>query len=47
LVSKPLTPREERSIVMVRREDRSLSPAAAAVWNMVQTMPIPAEAVAY
>jgi DNA-binding transcriptional LysR family regulator len=45
LVSRPLTPREERSIVMVRREDRSLSPAAAAVWQMVQTLPIPAEAV--
>ena len=45
LVSKPLTPREERSIVMVRREDRSLSPAAAAVWEMVQAMPIPAEVV--
>ncbi|WP_404992622.1 LysR family transcriptional regulator [Cupriavidus pauculus] len=46
LVSRPLTPREERSIVMVRREDRSLSPAAAAVWHMVQTMPIPSEDVA-
>lgn len=42
LVWRPLVPQEERRIVMVRREDRSLSPAAAAVWEMVRTMPIPA-----
>ncbi|MCG5263266.1 LysR family transcriptional regulator [Cupriavidus gilardii] len=42
LVWRQLVPQEERRIVMVRREDRSLSPAAAAVWEMVRTMPIPA-----
>lgn len=35
LVWRPLVPREERRIVMVRRSDRSLSPAAQAVWDMV------------
>ena len=43
LVWRPLVPREERSIVMVCREDRSLSPAAAAVWDMVRTLPLPQE----
>ncbi|GAB7550254.1 LysR family transcriptional regulator [Cupriavidus sp. CuC1] len=43
LVWRPLTPREERRIVMVCREDRSLSPSAAAVWQMVQSLPLPAE----
>jgi DNA-binding transcriptional LysR family regulator len=41
LVARPLVPHEERRIVMVCREDRSLSPSAAAVWQMVQALPIP------
>ncbi|CAG9174477.1 LysR family transcriptional regulator [Cupriavidus respiraculi] len=41
LVSCALTPAEERRIVMVRREDRSLSPSAAAVWELVQELQIP------
>lgn len=44
LVWRPLVPREERSIVMVRREDRSLSPAAAAVWDLVRRLTVRAEA---
>lgn len=42
LVWRPLVPREERRIVMVRREDRSLSPAAEAVWALVRNLTIKA-----
>ncbi|CAG9164950.1 HTH-type transcriptional regulator CynR [Cupriavidus laharis] len=38
LVWRPLVPCEERRIVMVRREDRSLSPAAEAVWELVRAL---------
>ncbi|WER46615.1 LysR family transcriptional regulator [Cupriavidus sp. WKF15] len=44
LVWRPLVPREERRIVMVRRADRSLSPAAAAVWSLVRNLTIKAAA---
>ncbi len=42
LVWRPLVPREERRIVMVRRDDRSLSPAAEAVWALVRNLTIKA-----
>lgn len=38
LAWRPLVPRQERRIVMVRRQDRSLSPAAAAVWDLLRTL---------
>jgi DNA-binding transcriptional LysR family regulator len=46
LVWRPLVPREERRIVLVRRDDRSLSPAAAAVWRLVQDQVIPHDGLA-
>ena len=42
LVSVPLTPRENRAIVLARRHDRSLSPAAEAAWQMIRRMALPA-----
>jgi len=38
LVWRPLVPCEQRRIVMARREDRSLSPAATAVWDLVRAV---------
>ncbi|MHA6832759.1 LysR family transcriptional regulator [Ralstonia pseudosolanacearum] len=42
LVSVPLAPRETRGIVLARRHDRSLSPAAEAAWQMIRRMALPA-----
>ncbi|GAA5239903.1 hypothetical protein BMMON2_27250 [Burkholderia mallei] len=39
LVARPLAPRAERTVELVRRRDRSLSPAADAVWGLVKEMP--------
>ncbi len=39
LVARPLTPRAERTVELVRRRDRSLSPAADAIWGLVREMP--------
>lgn len=39
LVARPLTPRAERTVELVRRRDRSLSPAAQAVWELARLMP--------
>ncbi len=38
LVSRPLTPQVRRGIVLVRRRNRSLSPAAEAVWQLIVEM---------
>ncbi|WP_414449571.1 LysR substrate-binding domain-containing protein [Burkholderia sp. 22PA0099] len=43
LVARPLTPRAERTVELVRRRDRSLSPAAEAIWGLVGEMPARAE----
>ncbi|WP_118179888.1 LysR family transcriptional regulator [Paraburkholderia phosphatilytica] len=43
LVARPLVPRAERSVELVRRRDRSLSPAAQAVWELVRELPARAE----
>ncbi|ABX15449.1 LysR family transcriptional regulator [Burkholderia multivorans] len=43
LVARPLTPRTERTVELVRRRDRSLSPAAQAIWELVRQMPSRAE----
>ncbi|MCW0008415.1 LysR substrate-binding domain-containing protein, partial [Burkholderia pseudomallei] len=43
LVARPLTPRAERTVELVRRRDRSLSPAAQAIWELVHQMPARAE----
>lgn len=43
LVALPLTPRAERTIELVRRRDRSLSPAAEAVWGLIRLLPRRAE----
>ena len=43
LVARPLVPRAERTVELVRRRDRSLSPAAQAVWGLIQTLPARAE----
>lgn len=43
LVARPLTPRAERTVELVRRRDRSLSPAAQAVWELARLMPARAE----
>jgi len=43
LVARPLTPRAERTVELVRRRDRSLSPAAQAIWDLVRKMPSRAE----
>ncbi|WP_153075101.1 LysR family transcriptional regulator [Paraburkholderia bonniea] len=41
LVARPLVPRAERTVELVRRQDRSLSPAAQAVWSLVSQLPPP------
>lgn len=43
LVARPLKPRAERTVELVRRRDRSLSPAAQAVWELARLMPARAE----
>ncbi len=43
LVALPLTPRAERTVELVRRRDRSLSPAAESVWQLVLGLPNRAE----
>lgn len=41
LVAKPLGPPElRRAIIAMRREDRSLSPAAQALWDLIQALAI-------
>jgi DNA-binding transcriptional LysR family regulator len=39
LVMRPLVPRAERTVALVRRRERSLSPAAQAVWQLIQQLP--------
>jgi DNA-binding transcriptional LysR family regulator len=39
LVVRALVPRAERTVALVRRRDRSLSPAAEAVWNLIRQLP--------
>jgi DNA-binding transcriptional LysR family regulator len=39
LVARPLTPRAERTVELVRRRDRSLSPAAESVWSLITQVP--------
>jgi DNA-binding transcriptional LysR family regulator len=39
LVSRALVPTAERTVALVRRRDRSLSPAADAVWQIVRDVP--------
>lgn len=36
LVARPLTPHVERTIMLVRRKNRTLSPAAQTVWELIQ-----------
>ncbi|HZZ10343.1 MAG TPA: LysR substrate-binding domain-containing protein [Paraburkholderia sp.] len=43
LVARPLVPRAERTVELVRRRDRSLSPAAEAVWGLICELPARAE----
>jgi DNA-binding transcriptional LysR family regulator len=43
LVARPLVPRAERTVELVRRRDRSLSPAAEAVWGLIRQLPGRAE----
>jgi len=43
LVVRPLIPRAERTVVLVRRRERSLSPAAEAVWQLIRQLPKEAE----
>jgi DNA-binding transcriptional LysR family regulator len=43
LVTRALVPRAERTVALVRRRDRSLSPAADAVWNLIHQVPGRAE----
>jgi DNA-binding transcriptional LysR family regulator len=43
LVARPLVPRAERRVELVRRRDRSLSPAAEAVWGLIRQLPGRAE----
>ncbi|MFM0469532.1 LysR family transcriptional regulator [Paraburkholderia strydomiana] len=43
LAARPLVPRAERTVELVRRRDRSLSPAAEAVWNLIRELPARAE----
>ncbi|WP_153100629.1 LysR family transcriptional regulator [Paraburkholderia hayleyella] len=45
LVARPLVPRAERTVELVRRRDRSLSPAAQAVWDLIRQLPIEGEAL--
>jgi DNA-binding transcriptional LysR family regulator len=43
LVARALVPRAERTVELVRRRDRSLSPAAEAVWSLIRQLPARAE----
>jgi DNA-binding transcriptional LysR family regulator len=43
LVTRALVPRAERSVALVRRRERSLSPAAEAVWQLMHDVPPRAE----
>jgi DNA-binding transcriptional LysR family regulator len=43
LIARPLVPRAERTVELVRRRDRSLSPAAEAVWGLIRQLPARAE----
>jgi DNA-binding transcriptional LysR family regulator len=43
LVALPLEPRAERTVELVRRRDRSLSPAAESVWSLIAGLPKRAE----
>jgi DNA-binding transcriptional LysR family regulator len=43
LVMRPLTPRAERTVELIRRRDRSLSPAAESVWTLIAALPKRAE----
>lgn len=43
LVARPLVPRAQRTVELVRRRDRSLSPAAEAVWGLIRQLPGRAE----
>jgi DNA-binding transcriptional LysR family regulator len=43
LVARPLVPCAERTVELVRRRDRSLSPAAEAVWGLIRQLPPRAE----
>ena len=43
MVARPLVPRAERTVELVRRRDRSLSPAAEAVWGLIRQLPARAE----
>ncbi|PLZ04408.1 LysR family transcriptional regulator [Burkholderia sp. WAC0059] len=43
LVARQLVPRAERTVELVRRRDRSLSPAAEAVWSLIRQLPARAE----
>ncbi|MEW9584668.1 LysR substrate-binding domain-containing protein [Paraburkholderia sp. DGU8] len=43
MVARPLVPRAERTVELVRRRDRSLSPAAEAVWGLIRRLPARAE----
>jgi DNA-binding transcriptional LysR family regulator len=43
LVALPLEPRAERTVELVRRRDRSLSPAAESVWSLIASLPRRAE----
>ncbi|CAG9240374.1 Uncharacterized HTH-type transcriptional regulator YfeR [Paraburkholderia tropica] len=38
LVARPLVPRAERTVELVRRRERSLSPAAEAVWTLIREL---------
>jgi len=42
LLARPLVPRAERTVELVRRRDRSLSPAAEAVWSLIRQLSDPA-----
>ncbi|SAK74184.1 transcriptional regulator [Caballeronia calidae] len=46
LVALPLEPRAERTVEIVRRRDRSLSPAAESVWSLIASLPQRAEDLA-
>lgn len=39
LAARRLVPRAERTVELVRRRDRSLSPAAEAVWGLIRELP--------
>lgn len=46
LVARELVPRAQRTVELIRRRDRSLSPAAQAVWELVCALPSRAEELA-